>query len=61
MDTNEAAKMGYAALGAVMLGVADMVLKAGRPLWLACALYLLTVWPGLLAFRAANYRFIFNV
>lgn len=49
-----------AIIGAVILGIADMVLKRGRPIWLACLLYTLTTWPALLAFRAANYRVIFN-
>ena len=49
-----------AVLGALSLGVADMLMKSGR--WiLGSTLYLLSAIPAYMAFQAQSYRWIFNV
>lgn len=49
-----------AVVGAIFLGVADMLMKSGR--WCAGAmLYLMSALPAYMAFQSPSYRWIFNV
>ena len=49
-----------AIIGAICLGIADMLMKSGRWL-LGSALYLVSAIPAYMAFQSPSYRWIFNV
>jgi len=48
-----------AIIGAVVLGVADMLMKSQRWLW-GAGLYLAAAVPAYMAFQSPSYRWIFN-
>lgn len=49
-----------AIIGAISLGIADMLMKSGR--WVqGSTLYLLSAVPAYMAFQSPSYRLIFNV
>lgn len=49
-----------AIIGAIILGLADMLMKSQR--WVAgSAFYLLSAAPAYFAFQSPSYRWIFNV
>jgi len=49
-----------AIIGAICLGIADMLMKSGKWFW-GATLYLISAIPAYLAFQSPSYRWIFNV